>query len=58
MNITEQRKSWHNAEAELSKADLCTACNKGVLVLKISFDRDTDESYPYAECSLCGHTES
>lgn len=56
MDITQERKGWHNAE--LSKEDLCPACNKGVLVPKTSFDPVTDESYPYGECNRCGHTES
>jgi hypothetical protein len=58
MNITEERKSWHNAEAELSKSDLCPACNKGVLVPKMSTDASNDDIYHYGQCNRCGHTES
>ena len=54
MNITDERKSWHNAE--LSKDDLCPACNKGVLVPKVSFDAANDDSYIYAQCSTCEYS--
>lgn len=56
-NITEERKSWHNAE--LSKEDLCPACNKGLLLPKSSYDVRNDDVYYWAECSLnCGYKTS
>ena len=58
MDITEERKSWHNAESELSRVDLCPACNKGVLVPKTSFDSANDDNYIYAQCSVCNYSTS
>lgn len=61
MNITNDRKAWHNLEAGLSKEDrpyVCPTCHKGVLIPKVSFDTANDDSYPYGECDNpeCGYT--
>lgn len=55
MTTLEDRKHWHNLEAELSKEDLCSNCRKGVLVQKIAFDSYSDDSATYGECNHCGY---
>jgi hypothetical protein len=52
MNITEERKSWHNAE--LSKADICPKCLKGALVPTYRFAGD--ETGIFATCTNCEYS--
>jgi hypothetical protein len=56
MDITQDRKHYHNLESELSKEDLCPHCGKGVLVPQIAFASYSDESASYGKCNRCGYT--
>jgi hypothetical protein len=52
-NITEDRKAWHNLEANLGKEErpnICPECKKGILIPRVSFDPANDDSYHYGEC--------
>jgi len=58
MTTIQERKNWHSAEAELSKADLCPNCQKGVMLPKVATDPVHDEVYHFAKCNNCGYEES
>ena len=58
-NITEDRKHWHNLEAELGneqRPNICQECKKGVLITTYRYAGD--ETGCIGKCDNCGHEES
>jgi hypothetical protein len=52
--IIEDRKAWHNLEAQLSKEEspnICQECKKGLILPAMISDRDNDEVYYWGECN-------
>ena len=58
-HITEDRRHWHNLEAELSnkqRPNICPECKEGVLITTYRYAGD--ETGYIGKCDNCDHEES